>query len=103
MNTKIKIVGVGEGGAKTISKLIQSGVGKDKFVEFIAIGNDENIMLTSAARKNIFLNRDLTIIYKSIFDAPGDIVLIIQYHNEFAVALSRGLCVVPCEQYIPHT
>ena len=69
MNTNIKVVGVGEGGAKTISKLIQSGVGKDKFVEFIAIGNDENIMLTSAARKNIFLNRDLTIIYKSIFDA----------------------------------
>ncbi|MBQ3434655.1 MAG: hypothetical protein IJQ01_05520 [Selenomonadaceae bacterium] len=78
MNTKIKIVGVGEGGAKTISKLIQAGVGKDKSVEFIAIGNDENIMLTSAARKNVFLNRDLTIIYKSIFDAlDGAKVIII--------------------------
>ena len=78
MNTKIKIVGIGEGGAKTISKLIQAGVGKDKSVEFIAIGNDENIMLTSAARKNVFLNRDLTIIYKSIFDAlDGAKVIII--------------------------
>ncbi|MBQ4494443.1 MAG: hypothetical protein II968_01615, partial [Selenomonadaceae bacterium] len=78
MNTKIKIVGVGEGGAKTISKLIQAGVGKGKLVEFIAIGNDENIMLTSAARKNVFLNRDLTIIYKSIFDAlDGAKVIII--------------------------
>ena len=37
--------------------------------EFIAIGNDENIMLTSAARKNIFLNRDMTLIYKNIFEA----------------------------------
>ena len=78
MNTKIKVVGVGEGGAKTISKLIQAGVGKDKSVEFIAIGNDENIMLTSPARKNVFLNRDLTIIYKSIFDAlDGAKVIII--------------------------
>ncbi len=65
----IKIVGLGEGGAKTINKLIQAGVGKNKRVEFIVIGNDENIMLTSTVRKNIFLNRDLTIIYKNIFDA----------------------------------
>ena len=65
----IKIVGLGEGGAKTINKLIAAGVWKNKSVEFIAIGNDENIMLTSTTRKNIFLNRDLTTIYKSIADA----------------------------------
>lgn len=66
MDTNIKIVGLGEGGTKIISKLIQSGV---KGVEFIAIGTDENIMLTSATRKNIFLNRDLPLIYKTIYDA----------------------------------
>ena len=66
MEINIKIVGLGEGGAKAISKMIAAGVGKDKPVEFIAIGNDENIMLNSTARKNIFLNRDLTTIYKSI-------------------------------------
>ncbi|MBR0288829.1 MAG: hypothetical protein IJQ82_07605 [Selenomonadaceae bacterium] len=65
----IKIVGLGEGGAKAISKMISAGVGKNKSVEFIAIGNDENIMLTSLARKNIFLNRDLATIYKKTFDA----------------------------------
>lgn len=69
MVNDIKIVGIGEGGAKIINKLVQAGVDKNKSVEFIAIGNDENIMLTSPARKNIFLNRDLTIVYKSIFDA----------------------------------
>ena len=66
---KIKIIGLGEGGSKAITKMMNAGVGKDKAVEFIAIGNDENILLTSTARKNIFLNRDLTTIYKSIADA----------------------------------
>lgn len=69
MAINIKIVGIGDGGARTISKMIQAGVGKDKFVDFIAIGNDENILLTSSARKNIFLNRDLTTIYKNVYDA----------------------------------
>ena len=69
METDIKIVGLGEGGAKTINKLSAAGVGKNNSVEFIVIGNDENILLTSTARKNIFLNRDLTTLYKSIADA----------------------------------
>ena len=76
MDINIKIVGLGEGGAKAISKMIAAGIGKNKSVEFIAIGNDENIMLTSTARKNIFLNRDLTTIYKSIADALQDANLI---------------------------
>lgn len=76
MEINIKIVGLGEGGAKAISKMIAAGVGKNKSVEFIAIGNDENIMLNSTARKNIFLNRDLTTIYKSIADALQDANLI---------------------------
>lgn len=69
MDVNIKIVGLGEGGTKAINKMIAAGVGKNFSVEFIAIGNDENILLTSAARKNIFLNRDLTTIYKSMADA----------------------------------
>lgn len=75
-NLNIKIVGLGEGGAKAITKMISAGVVKNLSVEFIAIGNDENIMLTSAARKNIFLNRDLTTIYKSITDALHDAKII---------------------------
>ena len=69
MEVNIKIVGLGEGGARAISKMIAAGVGRNKSVEFIAIGNDENILLTSTARKNIFLNRDMAMIYKNIFDA----------------------------------
>lgn len=76
MDINIKIVGLGEGGTKVINKLIEAGVDKNKAVEFITIGNDENIMLTSSARKNIFLNRDLTLIYKSIFDALNGAKLI---------------------------
>lgn len=79
MDINIKIVGVGEGGAKAITKMMTAGVGKGKAIEFIAIGNDENIMLTSAARKNIFLNRDLTTIYKNVFDAlnGADLIFIV--------------------------
>lgn len=69
MDINIKIVGLGEGGAKIINKLIQAGVSQNKSIDYFAIGNDENIMLTSLARRNVFLNRDLTLIYKSIFDA----------------------------------
>ena len=68
-NLNIKIVGLGEGGARAVGKMISAGVGKDKPVEFIAVGNDENVMLASSARKNIFLNRDVTTVYKSVNDA----------------------------------
>ena len=65
MDTNIKIVGLGEGGAHIISKMIRAGIGAGR-AEFAAIGNDENILLVSEARKNIFLNRDPTTIYKDI-------------------------------------
>lgn len=65
----IKIVGLGEGGARAISKMISEGVGTNLSVEFLTVGNDENILLNSTARKNIFLNRDLPTVYKSIADA----------------------------------
>lgn len=64
----IKIVGLGEGGAYALNKIIQAGVGVGR-ADFIAIGNDENIMLVSPVRKNIFLNRDPTTIYKNIAEA----------------------------------
>lgn len=63
---KIKVVGVGEGGAKAVDKMIAASVGMDKDVDFITIGNDENLLLVSAAKTNIFLNRDSTMIYKRI-------------------------------------
>ena len=64
----IKIVGLGDGGARAISKMIATGIGKNKSVEFLAVGKDENILLTSEAQKNIFLNRDLTTVYKNLAD-----------------------------------
>lgn len=76
MDINVKIVGLGDGGARTISKIMTTGGGRDKSVEFMAVGNDENIMLASSARKNIFLNRDLTTIYKSIADALSGAKLI---------------------------
>lgn len=65
MDMNIKIVGLGEGGAHIISKMIGAGIGAGR-AEFVAIGNDENILLVSEARKNVFLNRDPTTIYKEI-------------------------------------
>ena len=66
-NLIIKIVGLGEGGARAISQMISAGVGKD--VSFVAIGKDENILLSSTSRENVFLNRDSTTIYKRISSA----------------------------------
>lgn len=63
---KIKVVGVGEGGAKAVGKMIAASVGMGKDVDFVTIGNDENLLLVSAAKTNIFLNRDSTMIYKRI-------------------------------------
>ena len=62
----IKVVGVGDSGAKAIGKMIKAGVGMTGGVDFVAVGNDENLLLTSPAKTNIFLNRDSTLIYKRI-------------------------------------
>ena len=68
-NESIKVVGIGEGGARAVSKMITAGVGMNKSVEFVAVGNDENLLLTSTAKTNIFLNRDSTMIYKRVSSA----------------------------------
>lgn len=68
MDMNIKIVGLGEGGARALGKMLENGVGAGQ-AEFVAIGNDENIMLAAPVRKNIFLNRDPTTIYKNISEA----------------------------------
>lgn len=65
----IKIVGLGESGARAVNRMISEDIGKNKAIEFICVGNDENIMLTSATRKNLFLNRDMATIYKNFSDA----------------------------------
>lgn len=65
----IKVIGIGESGARAVGKIIAAGVGMNKNVEFVAVGNDENLLLASAAKTNIFLNRDSTLIYKRISSA----------------------------------
>ena len=65
-NLGIKVIGLGEGGARIINKILAAGTYHS--TEFISVGNDENIMLTSTTRKNIFLNRDLTTLYKNFSD-----------------------------------
>ena len=75
--TKIKIVGIGEGGARAVGRMIAAGVGKNPNVDFVAVGKDENILLTSAAPINIFLNRDAPTIYKNISAALRDAKLVI--------------------------
>ena len=68
-NLNIKIIGLGDSGARAISKMIADDIGNGIGVEFMAVGNDENILLTSIAHKNLFLNRDLTTIYKNFSEA----------------------------------
>lgn len=75
--TKIKIVGIGEGGARAVGRLIAAGVGKNRDVDFVAVGKDENILLTSTAPINIFLNRDAPTIYKNISAALRDAKIVI--------------------------
>ena len=75
--TKIKIVGIGEGGARAVGRMIAAGVGKNYNVDFVAIGKDENILLTSTAPINIFLNRDAPTIYKNISAALRDAKIVI--------------------------
>lgn len=75
--TKIKIVGIGEGGARAVGRMIAAGVGKNRDVDFVAVGKDENILLTSAAPVNIFLNRDAPTIYKNISAALRDAKIVI--------------------------
>lgn len=65
----VKVVGIGEGGARAVGKMISAGVGANSGVEFVTIGNDENLLLVSKAKTNIFLNRDSTLIYKRILSA----------------------------------
>ena len=75
--TKIKIIGLGDGGARAVNKLIAAGVGLNKDVDVITIGKDENILLVSTAQNNIFLNRDSPTIYKNISATLRDAKIVI--------------------------
>lgn len=68
-NLNVKIVGLGDGGARAISKMMAVGIGKKFSAEFVAVGNDENLLLVSTAQKNIFLNRDNVTIQKNLSEA----------------------------------
>ena len=72
----IKVIGLGEGGAKSVGKMIAADIGAGKAVEFICVGTDENILLVSNARKNIFLNRDMTTLYQNFSEALSEADLI---------------------------
>lgn len=75
----VKVVGLGESGARAISRIMAAGVGNDRSISFVAIGNDENLMVAGSAKENIFLNRDSTTVYKRISSAlrGGKIVFIV--------------------------
>lgn len=68
-NLKVKIIGLGEGGARAVSRMMNFGVGAAISADFIAIGNDENLLLTTSTRTNIFLNRDDATIQKNLSEA----------------------------------
>lgn len=65
----IKVLGLGEGGALAVNKMLAANIGAGKNVEFICVGTDENIMLTSATRRNLFLNRDSATLYQNFSEA----------------------------------
>lgn len=75
-NLSVKVIGLGEGGARAVNKMLAAKIGNGKQVEYICVGTDENILLTSTTRKNIFLNRDITTLYKNFADALQDAKLI---------------------------
>ena len=100
-NLIAKIVGLGEGGARVISNMISAGVGKDKAVSFVAIGNDENILLSSTSRENIFLNRDSTTIYKRISSALRGAKLIIMVTGGGSGAAMKSIpLIISCAKNI---
>ena len=68
-NLNVKIVGLGESGARAVSLMMNSHVGQKISAGFVAVGNDENILLTTSTRINIFLNRDAVTIQKNLSEA----------------------------------
>ena len=68
-NLNVKVVGLGEGGARAVSRMMNSHVGNKISAGFVAVGNDENLLLTTATKTNIFLNRDAVTIKRQISDA----------------------------------
>ena len=76
MELNIKIVGFGEGGAHAVNKMSADGIGGGRNVEFICVGADENILLVSGTRKNLFINRDAETLHKNFSEALAGAKLI---------------------------
>ena len=96
---KIKVVGMGESGAKAVGKMIAAGVGMDKDIDFITIGNDENLLLVSAAKTNIFLNRDAKMIYKRVTAALRGANVVVIVAGAGSTAARKALPeVISCAQ-----
>ena len=68
-NPNVKVVGLGEGGARAVSRMMNSHVGEKLSADFVAVGNDENLLLTSATKTNIFLNRDGATVKRQLSEA----------------------------------
>ncbi len=90
-NLNVKIVGLGEGGARAVSRMMNARVGQKISAGFVAIGNDENILLTTLTKTNIFLNRDSMTIQKNISEALGDANFIVIVAGLGSTAAARSI------------
>ena len=90
-NLNVKIVGLGESGARAVSRMLVARVGQKISADFVAVGNDENILLTSATQKNIFLNRDTMTIQKNISETLGDANVIVLVAGLGSTAAARTI------------
>ncbi|MBR1646352.1 MAG: hypothetical protein IJ685_06195 [Selenomonadaceae bacterium] len=90
-NLNVKIVGLGESGARAISLMMNSRVGQKISAGFVAIGNDENILLTTTTKTNIFLNRDAVTIQQKISEALDGANFIILVAGLGSTAANRAI------------
>jgi len=90
-NLNVKVVGLGEGGARAVSRIMNSHVGDKISAGFVAVGNDENLLLTTATKTNIFLNRDAVTVQKNISDALDGANFVVLVSGLGSTAAARAI------------
>ena len=90
-NLNVKIVGLGESGARAVSRMINAHVGQKISASFVAVGNDENLLLTTVTRTNIFLNRDAMTIQRNLSEALDGANFIVLVAGLGSTAASRAI------------
>jgi len=90
-NLNVKVVGLGEGGARAVSRIMNSHVGDKISAGFVAVGNDENLLLTTATHTNIFLNRDAVTVQKNISDALDGANFVVLVSGLGSTAAARAI------------